>query len=107
MYTPLFNSVVVELQDEDDKWGKGNDDSMLGKSYRKGVVVSVGLLSPDHNHPLVGTDEADEVAEYVQDLIGKEIMYNEGAEAGTEFEHDDKQYGMIYWWDIRGVKDGK
>lgn len=100
MYTPLFNSVVIELQDEDDKWGKGNDDSMLGKSYRKGVVVAVGDGMATSAYPEVFIDS-------ISGLVGKEVMYNEGAEAGTEFEHDDKQYGMIYYWDIRGVKDGK
>jgi hypothetical protein len=30
-------------------------------------------------------------------------MWNEGVEAGTIFEFDNKLFGMIYWWDIRGV----
>jgi hypothetical protein len=98
MYKPKFNSVLVQIDDEDAKWGTGNDESMLGKSYSKGKVVEVAKAFPHRDYPVQPT-MAD------LDLTGQDIMWNEGAEAGTTFEEDGKLYGMIYWWDIRGVKE--
>jgi hypothetical protein len=100
MYTPLFNSVLVEIDDKDAEWGSGNDESMLGKSYSKGKVVRVGNLLETKDHPIEGLNVVD-----MTNLFGKHIMWNEGAEAGTTFEEDGKLYGMIYWFDIRGVKE--
>lgn len=101
MYTPKFNSVLVEIDDQDAKWGTGNDDSMLGKSYSKGKVVSVApepLSTPDH-------PAGNQLETNLTNLIGKDIMWNEGTEAGTLFEEEGKLYGFIYWWDIRGIKN--
>lgn len=97
MYDPLFNSVLVEIDDKDANWGSGNDDSMLGKSYRLGTVVQVGDAVPIATYPQTPT-MAD-----VEKFKGQQIMWNEGAEAGTTFDHDGKLYGFIYWWDVRGV----
>jgi hypothetical protein len=105
MYQPLFNSVLVEIDDKDAEWGSGNDESMLGKSYSKGKVVKVGDLVATQTYPLV-TSELDMLnSQYIKELPGKHIMWNEGAEAGTTFEEDGKLYGMIYWYDIRAVKE--
>lgn len=100
MYEPKFNSVLVEIDDADAAWGNGNDESMLGKSYRYGTFVTAGELFATKDYQL----EAEEIADILRPLEGKQIMWNEGVEAGTVFEHDGKQYGFIYWWDIRGVK---
>lgn len=104
MYEPKFNSVLVEIDDKDAEWGNGNDESMLGKSYRFGTVISVAeIFSNTDKFPITGQD-CTKMHEDTADLIDKQIMWNEGVEAGTVFEHDGKQYGFIYWWDIRGVK---
>lgn len=100
MYKPRFNSVLVEIDDQDAKWGTGNDDSMLGKSYSKGKVISAGDLLPTQANPTTGLTQKD-----ITDLFGQDIMWNEGTEAGTLFEEDGKLYGFIYWWDIRGIKN--
>ena len=104
MYNPSFNTILVELQA--DEWGGGNDDSMLGKSYREGMVVSLGLLVPTQAYPFDSLSETHKafLAE-TEKCIGKHIMFNEGVEAGTVHEVDGKVYGFIYWYDIRGVKD--
>lgn len=102
MYKPSFNTILVELKAEE--WGGGNDDSMLGKSYREGVVIEVGNIMPTQAYPL-----ADDITEnFIADVLsyrGKHIMFNEGTEAGTVHEEDGKVYGFIYWWDVRGVKE--
>lgn len=105
MYTPKFNSVLVEI--EVDQWGGGNDESMLGKSYSKGKVIEFGDIIPTHDYPLEGFDNSEqgEMYKYTAELTGKSIMWNEGTEAGTTFEVDGKLYGFIYWWDVRGVKE--
>lgn len=95
MYKPSFNTILVELKAEE--WGGGNDDSMLGKSYREGVVVDVGQYYP--------TADYQEPPQNIGQLRHKHIMFNEGVEAGTVHEEDGKVYGFIYWWDIRGVKE--
>lgn len=102
MYQPSFNSILVELQA--DEWGGGNDDSMMGKSYREGVVVALGGFMPTNDYPL-SADGMNAAHELVKRMTGKHIMFNEGVEAGTVHEHEGKVYGFIYWWDVRGVKD--
>jgi hypothetical protein len=97
MYEPKFNSVLVEI--EQDEWGGGNDESMLGKSFNKGTVVSAGDLLDTRDHPINGMKVED-----ITDLFNKQIIWNEGAEAGTTFEYDGKLYGFIYWYDIRASK---
>ncbi len=102
MYSPKFNSVLVQIDDKDAEWGGENNAEMLGKSYSKGTVVEIGDLIADDKHSF------DVIEFAVVDLVslkGKQIMWNEGAEAGTTFEEDGKLYGFIYWYDIRGVKE--
>lgn len=104
MYQPKFNSVLVQIDDADAKWGNGNNEEMLGKSYSKGKVVEISKECLDtDSHPL-NTNTAAEIKGILDDLIGKEVMWNEGVEAGTTFEDGGKLYGFIYWWDIRGEK---
>lgn len=101
MYEPIFNSVLVQIDDKDANWGSGNDESMLGKSYSKGKVVAIGEPVEDEKHDQTTLDD---ILPELEKLIGKNIIWNEGAEAGTTFAHDDNKYGFIYWTDIRGVK---
>jgi hypothetical protein len=102
MYEPVFNSVLVQIDDKDAEWGTGNDDSMLGKSYSKGTVIRIGNIVPTDNYSCERIDWVD-LGTDIEQLVGKQIMWNEGVEAGTVFEFDGKAFGMIYWWDIRGV----
>jgi hypothetical protein len=105
MYEPLFNTVLVEIDDSEAKWGNGNDDSMLGKSYREGVVVSVGLLVPTNDYPFESLSKTHEaLLAQVENCLQKHVMWNEGVEAGTVHEVDGKQYAFIYWWDLRASK---
>lgn len=99
MYEPAFNSVLVEINDEDAKYGSGNDESMLGKSYSKGTVIKIGDLAGVDKYPV----NIEVLAEDIFKLKGCQIMWNEGAEAGTTFDVGEKKYGFIYWYDIRGV----
>lgn len=103
MYDPLFNSVLVEINDKDAAWGSGNDESMLGKSYSKGMIVKISKCFPTQAYPYLPPEGETVLFTDFKDLVGKAIMWNEGTEAGTTFEHDGKLYGMIYWFDIRGV----
>ena len=106
MYKPKFNSVLVEIDNSDEKWTK-TDDNMLGRSYSRGKVVSIGLILPTNDYPLIESDaDRSLFIDTVMKSNGKEVIWNEGAESGTMFEEDGKLYGFIYWWDIRGVKDG-
>lgn len=107
MYEPIFNSVLVEINDKDAEWGSGNDESMLGKSYSKGKVIRVGTILPTQAYPVISTEEVPSMYGTINQLKGKQIMWNEGTEAGTTFEFDGKLFGMIYWWDIRGVANDK
>lgn len=102
MYEPVFNSVLVQIDDKDADWGGGNDDSMLGKSFSKGKIIRVGTVQSYKDTLL--TDISQKASQSDLDkLAGKSIMWNEGVEAGTTFEFDGKLFGFIYWWDIRGV----
>lgn len=100
MYEPIFNSVLVEIDDADAKYGSGNDESMLGKSYSKGKVIRIGDFVDTDKYPDIDDSTYDDVLK----LVGKSIMWNEGSEAGTTFEFEGKLFGMVYWFDIRGVK---
>lgn len=105
MYKPKFNSVLVEIDDVDAKWGGENNENMLGKSYSKGTAISASDLYRHDKMPWATEEESKALAKEVKALFGKQIMWNEGTEAGTTFEEDGKLYGFIYWWDIRGVKE--
>lgn len=100
MYEPSYNSVLVQIDDKDAEWGSGNEESMLGKSFKKGVVMAVGDLVEDNKY---SQDILDELIPELNNLKGKSIIWNEGAEAGTTFDKDGKLFGFIYWTDIRGV----
>lgn len=102
MYKPLLNTVLVEIVV--DKWAPGKDDSMLGPSYREGKVVEFGPCVDTHDNPLPHEGTVNGVPKSLDSLKGRDVMWNEGVEAGTTFEEDGKLYGFIYWWDIRGVK---
>lgn len=102
MYQPKFNTVLVQIDDQDAKWGTGIDDSMLGKSFREGTFIDFGELVPDDKYAI---ETIIDLADKLSELKGKHIMWNEGVEAGTIHEVDGKQYAFIYWWDIRGVKN--
>lgn len=104
MYEPAFNSVLVEINDEDAKYGSGNDESMLGKSYSKGTFISMGLVMTTQAYPM-STEQESGVADVIGEFEGKSIIWNEGAEAGTTFDVGEKKYGFIYWYDIRGVAE--
>ena len=101
MYQPKFNSVLVEIDDKDGEWGGSGDDSVMGKSFHKGKLITGGEFFPTADYPEYNPTGV------LPELEGKTIIWNEGAEAGTTFEHEGKLYGFIYWYDIRGVEDGK
>lgn len=105
MYRPAFNKVLVEIDDADAQWGGGNDESMLGKSFSKGKVIEFGHMIAVADYPVTDEGIAVIAKELVTSVKGKNIMWHEGAEAGTVHEVDGKQYGLIYWWDIVGVQE--
>lgn len=100
MFKPMFNHVLVEVDDKDKAWGGGNNENIGGVAYREGTVISVGSYVPTAEYPLIN----DLVDIFLLEAPGKHVMWNEGHEAGTVFEEDGKQYGFIYWWDIIGVE---
>lgn len=100
MFKPKFNKLLVEINDQEAKWGNGNDESLLGASYREGKLVGTGEYFRTKDNP---ADPA-EIVPLIEALMGKTIMWNEGIEAGTVFEEDGKKYGLIYWWDVIGEK---
>jgi hypothetical protein len=107
MYKPGINHVLVEIDDTDAKWGKGNDDNVGGEVFREGSVVEFGSIMPTHDYPYISSGHNPKFTEDLNSLISKTIMWNEGHEAGKVFEHEGKKYALIYWWDIVGVKDGE
>lgn len=104
MYKPLFNTVLVEIDDKQAKWGKGNDDSLGGEVFREGKLLDVGSFVPTGDYP-ASLQDLIVIREDTGAMIGKTVMWNEGHEAGTVFEDNGKKYALLYWWDIRGVKD--
>lgn len=105
MYKPLFNQVLVEVDTESDKWGTGNDDSMLGKDYREGTVIEIGDVVPTADYPEVPVDRVPVVHTTLPKLVGKQVMWNQGHESGKTFEHEGKMYALVFWWDLVGVKE--
>jgi hypothetical protein len=106
MYKPKFNHVLVEITESvEDKYSKADDGSLGGKVYREGKVVELGEFFATSD--VLDVSTFDEVVPFLEELNGKEIMWNEGTEAGTVFEHDGKKYGLINWINIIGVKDGE
>lgn len=102
MYKPLFNTVLVEIDDSDAKWGKSDKSEIGADAYREGKVFDVGLLLNHKDFPQI---REEVVKQTLLKFVGKQVMWNQGHEAGTVFEHEGKQYAFIHWWDIRGVKE--
>lgn len=101
MYKPLFNKVLVEIQESvEDKYGKSGDDNLGGKAYREGKLIATGSYFATKDYPV----RADEIVPEIEAMLGKTVMWHEGHEAGTVFEEDGKLYALIYWFDIAGVK---
>lgn len=108
IYSPLFNKVLVEIDDKDARWGKGSDDNIGGEVFREGKVLEVAddifafgdtaQLSIDSQILLEGKLRA---------FLGKQVMWHEGHEAGTVFEENGKKYALIYWFDLIGIQDDK
>lgn len=103
MYKPLFNQVLVEVDTESDKWGTGNDESMLGKDYREGKLIELGVLLSTNDHPILDSF-LDSFNSQLGTYLNKQVMWNQGHEAGKTFEHDGKLYALVYWFDLVGVK---
>jgi hypothetical protein len=102
MYKPLFNKVLVEIQESpEDKYGK-TDDNLGGKAYREGKVLDVGPCCSTADYPLTGADLLEALSSIKNDST---VMWHEGHEAGTVFEENGKQYAFVYWWDLCGLKD--
>lgn len=105
MYKPKFNHVLVEIiESVEAQYGKTSDENLGGEVYREGKLIEVGEFIATQEYPISVTQLQEKL---VDPLVGKQIMWNEGHEAGTVFEHDNKKYALIYWWDIIGVKDGE
>lgn len=102
MQKPKFNHVLVQIDDKDSAWGKGNDESLGGSVYSEGTLVEVAKTFFNTEHTPVGDVDFDEIKEELGKLKGTKIKWNEGHEAGTVFEHDGKQYALIYWFDVIG-----
>jgi hypothetical protein len=107
MYEPIINSVLVQIDDKEGEWGGGNDESMLGRSYSKGTLIRIGDFVRTADYPFLSPDSIGALKSDIAKLQGRQILWNEGTEAGTTFEFDGKLFGMIYWWDIRGVLVGE
>ncbi len=106
MYSPKFNSVLVEIDNKDGEWGGSGDDTVLGKSFHKGKVIKIGLVIPTQQYPIIEQVSLNGlVGDTLIDMLGKDVIWNEGCEAGTTFEFEGKLYGFIYWSDIRAVKE--
>lgn len=105
MYKPKFNHVLVEIDDKGAEWGKSSDGNIGGEVWREGTVLELGELVPHKDYPLNTVEAFDLLVKHIRELKGKQIMWNEGHEAGTVFEENGKKYCLIYWWDIIGVKD--
>ena len=101
MYKPLFNQVLVEIDDIDAKWGKGSDDNIGGEVYREGKLLEAGAMFATADYPI----SPEELSSEVEKIIGKPVMWNEGHEAGKIFDEDGKKYALVYWWDLVAVKD--
>jgi hypothetical protein len=103
MYKPLFNTVLVEISDQDAKWGSGTNENIGGEAYREGTLIEVGGILMTAEYP--NSDDAiEEIDNRLKLFVGKTLIWNEGHEAGTVFEEAGKKYALLYWWDLRGVK---
>lgn len=102
-YRPLFNKVLVEIDDKDAQWGKSSDGNIGGEVYREGKMLDYGGVVATSDYPV----SSEHISRILDTYLGSDIMWHEGHEAGTVFEEDGKKYALIYWFDICGVRDDK
>ena len=106
MFKPKFNQVLVEIDDQEAKWGKGNDDNIGGEVYSQGKLISRAQIFFSYaDTSRLNKDALDTIMAEIDGLKDKTIMWNEGHEAGKTFDHDGKKYAFIYWWDIVAEKE--
>lgn len=107
MYKPMFNHVLVEVDEKDKQWGS-SDDSLGGAAYREGKLLSIcNSVVPYGDTGHLNGNDIEVIAKELLSLVGKRIMWNEGHEAGKTFEEDGKLYALIYWWDLVACEDSK
>lgn len=94
MFKPMFNQVLVEVDNKDKEWGGGNNDNLGGEAYREGTLLGIGRFICTSDYP----DYPLNLGEF----LDKHVMWNEGHEAGKTFEEDGKLYALVSWWDLVG-----
>lgn len=105
MYQPKNNHILVEINDKEAAWGSSEGDK-FSVAYREGTVIDWNVTTPVIAANMVHEfTDVQEISDYLSTLNGKSVMWNEGHEAGTVFEHEGKKYALIYWWDIIGIKE--
>lgn len=106
MYAPLFNHVLVEVDDTEAAWGGARDESagLLGASFNKGKLVDYGLIFPYGDSSRLG-DGIEYIGDQIKILKDKPVMWHKGHEGDSVFEHDGKKYALLFWWDLVGVGD--
>jgi co-chaperonin GroES (HSP10) len=106
LYEPLFNTVVVEIDDKEAAWGGSKDESagLLGQSYNKGTLIAIAAeLFPFGDTSRVLKDGLEQIGDRLQSMVGQKILWNKGHEGDNIFEQDGKKYAIMFWWDILGV----
>ncbi len=107
IYHPIFNKVLVEIDDKDSTWGKSSDGSIGGVVYRDGRVLEIGTLLETTDYPNSIDQLVTADGTILDKMVGKQVMWHEGHEAGTVFEENGKKYALIFWWDLIGIRNDK
>lgn len=106
LYEPLFNTVVVEIDDKEAAWGGSKDESagLLGQSYNKGTLLAVAAeLFPFGDTSQLLEAGLHQIGDRLQSMVGQKVLWNKGHEGDNIFDRDGKKYAIIFWWDILGV----
>jgi hypothetical protein len=108
MYEPVFNAVVVQIDDKEAAWGGDkSDDGPFGSSYNKGKIVAVADdFFPFGDTAHLSVDHVDKMRDRVAHILmtGRPVMWHKGHEGESIFDFNGEKFAMIFWWDLVGVK---
>lgn len=103
---PLNNHLLVEVIRDDEDVIRYTQDETL----RKGKVLNASFS----NYHLTGMggmricetpQELEQMTLELDYLVGKTVMWSEGAESGTVFQHEGKDYALVSFWQLIGFED--
>lgn len=104
---PLNNNVLIEVIREDDGVSRtdANESMKCGRLIEYSAITAHITASAGFN--IANSITTEELSQYLANLVGKTVRWEEYAEGGQTFEEDGKTYALIPWWRLISYEEGE